>query len=670
VDGFVVDRADRRDVLAFYHCVYGASGMYEENHGWVGNAATCAAGSTSGVFKDDVLRRVNFFRALTGLPADIRFTDTKSAKAQKSALMMSKAGALEHFPTNAWPCYTADGAAAAGAGNLALGSYGPMAMDQYMRDDGANNRPVGHRRWILYSRALEMGTGDIPAHGPYPSTNTLWVVGDFKSAPAPSFRAWPEGGFFPFPLMPARWSLSYPGADFSSASVVMAVGGSTVPVTVVSRTDNGIGDNTIVWEPSALPTSLDGDLTCSITVAGIGGGGPSSRTYAVTLFDPYVLGESVWIAGTASPSVAGQPYTFNAIPQADEYELEVTSLRTGTWTEGAEDAPAPRIEGNLSAGYGLRQPEVKRTGSKSFHLAYPDGVFSDQSFVVTRDIVPAAGSRLQYYDRARFSAITTTLEAQVTSDNGETWTTLSSRVGVGGSSASWDESWIARDIDLSAYAGRVIRIRFLMKRNAGAVFQGVSDAYGFFIDDITVTGARQLADPVITRMPSASSGFALNAATAGAPLQPGTSYAMRIRPNVGCRWFEYGPVRIVSTVAPDPSPDIAVSLLSGRELASGSKSVGFGRIAVGRSVTKTFTIRNTGTGELRGLAVTKMGTQAADFTVSLLRKKRLAPGEKTTFKVIFKPTAEGTRKAVLKIASNDPNENPFTIRVVGAGTAR
>jgi len=453
VDGFAVDRTDRRDVLAFYHCVYIASEGYRDQHNWTGNAATCTAGTTSEVFQDDVLRRVNFVRALTGLPADIYFTTTKSAKAQQAALMMSKAGILDHFPAISWPCYTADGSAAAAAGNLALGSYGPTSIDEYMRDDGDGNRPVGHRRWILYSRAKEMGTGDIPAHSSYPSTNALWVVGDFKPTPAAAFSAWPNNGFFPLPLMPARWSLSYPGADFASATVSMTAGGSPVPVTVVSRTDTGMGDNTIVWEPSSLPSSLDDDLSYTITVAGIGGGGPTSRAYTVTIFDPNALGDSVAISGPASLPVTGQPYTFNPIDQADEYELEVASLDGSAWTEGAEDSPVPRIEEAIAPGYTLRQSALTRTGSKAFQLTYPSGVFSDQSFVITRDIVPAAESRLTFHDRARFSTETTTLEAQVSSNGGESWTTLFSREGVGGHSDLWDASWIARDIDLSAYAG-------------------------------------------------------------------------------------------------------------------------------------------------------------------------------------------------------------------------
>ena len=76
------------------------------------------AGTTSATFKDDVRRRINFYRALVALPADITFDATKSGKCQEAALMMARNGQLSHTPPPNWLYYTADGAAAAAALNL------------------------------------------------------------------------------------------------------------------------------------------------------------------------------------------------------------------------------------------------------------------------------------------------------------------------------------------------------------------------------------------------------------------------------------------------------------------------------------------------------------------------------------------------------------------------
>lgn len=553
VDGFVVDTSNRRDVLSFYQCVYTASESYASKLSWTGNVPSCIAGTTGADFKEDVRRRINFFRALVGHSADITFNATKSAKAQEAALMMAANNSLSHTPPSNWSCYTANGYEAAGASNLALGNYGPAAVNAYLRDDGTGNEVVGHRRWILYSRAQIMGTGDVPAHSTYNHANAIWCLGDFKAAPAAKFTSWPNEGYVPVSLVPARWSLSYPGASFASATVTMTQNGSPVTTSIISNNDVGYGDNSLVWAVTGLPSTVTNDTSYQVTVNGISGGGaPSSKTYTVTLFNPDILGDSVTIAGTNNPPTSGQAYTMNAIAQADSYQLVVSSASTAAWTEGAEDTPAPNITENISAGYTLLQTGLKRTGSKAFQLAHPSGAFSDQSFIVTRSIVPTASSSLTYYDRARFTTTTTTLVTQISTD-GTSWTDLTSRNGVGLSSGNWD-NWTARSVNLSAYAGQLVQFRFIMKANGLSVAQipvgGTVANFGFFIDDITVTNASQLTNDVTTTLAANATGFTLNASTAGSALVVGNSYIMRVRPQVGCKWFGYGALKTVTAVAP------------------------------------------------------------------------------------------------------------------------
>jgi hypothetical protein len=410
--------------------------------------------------------------------------------------------------------------------------------------------------------------------------------------------------------------------------------------------------------------SLAGDVACTVTVSGISGGGPTSRTYTVTLFNPDELGEQIEISGPSDLSLAGATYTFNSIEQSDEYELEVARLDGEAWLDGAEDDPLPRIEEAVSPGYDLRQSALKRTGMKAFQLTYPSGVFADQSFVIARDLIPAAESRLKFHERARFSTENTTLEAQISEDGGVSWFTVFSRSGVGGNSGLWDSSWIAREIDLSSYAGEVINLRFRMTRNGGSIYQGVSDNYGFFIDDITLTGGVQLTFPNRTVLPKYSSSFALDTNTAGGPLQSNTQYAMRIRPNVGCRWFDNGPLKIVRT-AVLASPEIAVEHPSGTGLVDGMSTVAYGNVTVGVPASRTFVIRNSGTANLSGITVTKIGTNAADFTVTSNPAVGIAPGSATKFFVKFAPTTAGVKSATIRIASNDADENPFDIKLSG-----
>lgn len=542
--GFVVNRNDRRDVLSFYHTIYGASENDAANLAWTGSVINGVPGTTGAAFKDDVRRRINFYRAMSGLPADIVFDAVKSAKCQEAALMSARNGQLSHFPPSSWIFYSANAAQAAAASNLALGSYGPSSIDAYMRDDGANNIVVGHRRWLHFSRAQSMGTGDVPAQSPYLAANAVWVIGDFKPAPQPSFVAWPNSGFIPATLVPARWSLSYPGANFGSATVTMTRGTSVIPTTIISRADNGYGDNTIVWEPAGVSTAITADTSYQVTVANISGAGiPTSHRYTVTLFDPNVLGEEVVVTGgnTVAASLGGR-YRFQAVNQSDGYELQVSRVSSGAWLEGAED-PSAQISSATTGNYALRQTSVKRSGSRGFQLAF--GSFADQNFTILRDIIPSATSVLQFHHLGRFATSTSTLHAEVSTDGGASWTSIWSRAGVGLNSTLFDPTFVGRSVSLSAYAGRIIRVRFTLRWNQASIVMATDSNSGFFIDDISVSNATELVAASNTPLAASATELSLNATTAGAALAAGSTYHLRVRPKVGTRWFPFGPSLVV-----------------------------------------------------------------------------------------------------------------------------
>ena len=124
----------------------------------------------------------------------------------------------------------------------------------------------------------------------------------------------------------------------------------------------------------------------------------------------------------------------------------------------------------------------------------------------------------------------------------------------------------------------------------------------------------------------------------------------------------------ITVNGPAAAPEISVEQPPGTDLTDGAATRSFGNAGVGSDgILKTFTIRNTGTAKLTGLAVSKNGTHAADFTIGTLPKTALAAGESTSFGVTFKPGASGARTAAIHIASNDSDENPFDINLTGSG---
>ncbi len=114
-------------------------------------------------------------------------------------------------------------------------------------------------------------------------------------------------------------------------------------------------------------------------------------------------------------------------------------------------------------------------------------------------------------------------------------------------------------------------------------------------------------------------------------------------------------------------PEIVVEQPLGTSLADAGPAINFD--ANPDHWVKTFTVRNTGKGNLTGLAILKDGPQAKEFIVIPMPYSSLAPTKSTTFRVKFKPLATGKRAAAIHIKSNDGNEGSFDIKLTGIGVA-
>ena len=135
--------------------------------------------------------------------------------------------------------------------------------------------------------------------------------------------------------------------------------------------------------------------------------------------------------------------------------------------------------------------------------------------------------------------------------------------------------------------------------------------------------------------------------------------------SVGPTYWDSASLTVQSSV----NPDIVVEQPAGFPLANGSGTVDFGSVSGGSSGSRTFTIRNAGATNLTGLAATVGGANPSDFVAGPPGVTTLASGISTTFTVTFTPPASGTRNAVLHIASNDPDDNPFDVALTGSRNA-
>ncbi|MES2594468.1 MAG: kelch repeat-containing protein [Verrucomicrobiota bacterium] len=117
------------------------------------------------------------------------------------------------------------------------------------------------------------------------------------------------------------------------------------------------------------------------------------------------------------------------------------------------------------------------------------------------------------------------------------------------------------------------------------------------------------------------------------------------------------------------SPEIAVEQPTGTGITSGG-SRAYGTLDVGTTETLTFTVKNTGTGALALGAITFGGTHPTDFKVTTAPGLSSLPATTgtTTFVVTYSPLGSGARSAVMHIASDDSDENPFDVNLSGTAT--
>ena len=267
-----IDTWDRSAVLEAYSTEFDRT---EPDPRYTGSIADCVAGSTSQEYRDSVIGRVNWYRQMAGLP-QVTERSEYSAAVRETAMMMSAANNLSHYPSSDWACYTTVGAATAARSNLALGAAGVSAIDGYMQDSGLHNISVGHRLWILYPQLRETGTGDVPQGR---RSNALHVQDDNAWASRPDVReergfvSWPPSGYIPAQTVWSRWSFTLPNASFSRTIVTVTNDEGPVQVQILSRVA-GV-ENGIVWAVNGdtnsgqLPQPTDGDLCYIVNISGV-----------------------------------------------------------------------------------------------------------------------------------------------------------------------------------------------------------------------------------------------------------------------------------------------------------------------------------------------------------------------------------------------------------------
>ncbi|HUE70827.1 MAG TPA: choice-of-anchor D domain-containing protein [Pirellulaceae bacterium] len=124
-----------------------------------------------------------------------------------------------------------------------------------------------------------------------------------------------------------------------------------------------------------------------------------------------------------------------------------------------------------------------------------------------------------------------------------------------------------------------------------------------------------------------------------------------------------GQYSIAGTIPADSLPEI--SMFVGASDIGDDVYINYGLTGVGAPVTRTFTVRNDG-GNTLNLTTLDANAMPAGFTLtSNLSDLSLVNGETATFTVQLDATSAGSFSGQIQVVSNDQDENPFRINVLG-----
>ena len=561
---FVVNTDAREEVRDFYNAIYPTSENVPLDS--TADVADCYPGTNSTTFQQSVLRRINWFRAMAGEPANVVFNSVYNSNAQAVAVMISSSGLLNHNPPTNWPCYSAAGAAGAG-GNQAGGFNGADAITGYIWDFGDGNSEVGHRRWILFPEEQIMGTGDVDATNTYIAGNSTYVFDPSINDPRPATRqpyvSWPPEGFVPYQITFPYWSFALSNADLSAATVDMTSNG--VPVaTAIQNYETGYGENTIVWVPMGLDANCEcttfpfsgTDTIYGIAVSNIMVNGASVNfSYQVTVFDPAVPGADYVPTMVNGPTqaIAGAANGYNCTPLANtnttSYLWLTSQLAAGSF---AEDLSADLASGTLMNFSALSDPDYPVVtnaddGSGAcLHFVHDEFDTTPQILQCNEVLFPATNTVLSFSSDLGYAFTNEVASVQVSTDGGADWQDIFMEPGCNQIDAQNFEdcqsTFTPYSLSLSNYAGEPVLLRFNYDFLSPYEYFTGNDPYlGWCVENIVLTNTHQVINQATNS--TASTNFTFM------PVQSG-NYLIQAAPVIFSQFpLPFGPVKQINAIA-------------------------------------------------------------------------------------------------------------------------
>ncbi|MBT8038369.1 MAG: CAP domain-containing protein [Verrucomicrobiae bacterium] len=403
---------------------------------------------------------------------------------------------------------------------------------------GGMQDPRGHRDNIHNESFREIGVANLTStETTIPSGNTVAIGPEICTQ---NFGS--QSNATPFITGVAYYDLN--GNNFYD--IGEGVGGVTV---------NASGSNAFAVTSTsggyAIPVPGNGDYDVSFTPSF----SASPVTYDVAISDLDNLKQDLILTYTA-PSISGpsqmtqgdtDSYTAASVAGAIGYTWRWGEVISSPTTEDADQG----TEGYVTSTTGSYSPVQSgtRVSGNAFRLF--DNQYSNQILTLTRTFNLGNSAQLDFKSRASWLTDTQRTKLQISEDDGTTW--IDTNFNETGSNSSGESTFKNCIVDLSASAGKTVRIRFLLDSEYSSVYTTINPnttTAGWYIDNITFSDIEEVVN-VSEETVVGSDTFSFVPAATG-------TYCLSVRANLMGSSLAYGPIYDIDVTDGDGDSDISV----------------------------------------------------------------------------------------------------------------
>ncbi len=285
----------------------------------------------------------------------------------------------------------------------------------------------------------------------------------------------------------------------------------------------------------SVPIYSDGNYTVTFTASGfsnqvaavVSGANSVKKDFRPAYTPPVISGPSLVGVGQAGA------FLFSPVGAATSYQWKQNRLVAFTSVEGAESGLTTNVTVTASPGYQVVTNDVKKSGNSSFHLVHSQPIA--QVLSLNRLLRPTAASQLIFASRLGYATSDQVARAQISTNSGVSWQDVWSQAGNG---SSGQILFATQAVSLSAFADQEVLVRFVYDHLGGGYFNQTSTGFGLYLDDIAVSNADEILDPVVTDIPTGTAFNFTPSSTGG--------YSLRVRAKVSNRILPYGPAKFIT----------------------------------------------------------------------------------------------------------------------------